>query len=36
MLKPVEQAPTQPPAGQQPDNSVCITGFGGIQFCVTQ
>jgi len=35
MLKPVEAAPAQPPAGQQPDNSVCITGFGGIQFCVT-
>ncbi len=36
MLKPVEAAPAPPPAGQQPDNSVCITGFGGIQFCVTQ
>ena len=35
MLKPVEAVPARPPAGQQPDNSVCITGFGGIQFCVT-
>ncbi|MBU1175176.1 MAG: SH3 domain-containing protein [Alphaproteobacteria bacterium] len=36
----VLQAPTGAqnprPSGQQPANSVCFTGFGGVEFCLTQ
>ncbi len=34
-LKAPESSPP-PPSGQQPDNSVCITGFGGMRFCFSQ
>lgn len=29
-------AQPQQPVGQQPDNTVCFTGFGGIEFCFSQ
>ena len=28
--------PAQPPAGQQPANSVCFTGFGGLEICLSE